>query len=116
MYVICIFIRLQKEKNSEFVQFMQFDSEGNLFVFEPGCGCSGVPRKVSQGLTQDEMMSVFDNQNYDKSTTFGQLSQKDVYKLVPKPGASAMIGTNSRRFESFMNYYIFCMLSLLHFF
>ena len=49
-----LLFRLQDEK-PESVQFMQFDVEGNLFVYEPGAGCSGVPRKIPQGFTQDDL-------------------------------------------------------------
>ena len=90
------------EKSSEVVQFMQFDCEGNLFVFEPGCGCSGVPRKVSQGSTQQEMLSVFDDKNDSKSKEIVKLGQENVYKLKPSAGASAMINTSSRRLANFI--------------
>ena len=33
----------------ESVQYFQFDSEGNMFVFEPGAGCSGPSRLVEPG-------------------------------------------------------------------
>ena len=31
------------------MQFFQFDSEGNMFMFAPGAGCTGVPRLVQPG-------------------------------------------------------------------
>ena len=34
---------------SEDIQYSQFDKEGNMFIFEPGAGCTGVPRKVEPG-------------------------------------------------------------------
>ena len=33
----------------EDVQYFQFDQEGNMFIYEPGAGCTGVPRKVEPG-------------------------------------------------------------------
>ena len=38
----------------ETVQFFQFDAEGNMYMFEAGVGCSGVPKLVRPG---DELFS-----------------------------------------------------------
>ena len=38
---------------SEDVQFFQFDSSGNMYIFPPGSGCTGVPTLVQPG---DEMI------------------------------------------------------------
>ena len=95
------------EKSLELVQFMQFDCDGNLYVFKPGCGCSGMPRKVSQGCTQEEMMSVFDSPTEHKLTKFPILSKEQVYKLTPEVGASANIAMKSRRYRNFMYFFIF---------
>ena len=45
----------QEDSKSESVQFMQFDKEGNLYVYKPGAGCSGIPHKIPQGFTQDDL-------------------------------------------------------------
>ena len=42
------------------VQYFRFDEHGDLFVFEPGSGFSGLPYKVQQGF---EMKAL--SQNYD---------------------------------------------------
>ena len=34
---------------SEDVQYFQFDSEGNMYIYEGGAGCTGIPRKVAPG-------------------------------------------------------------------
>ena len=34
---------------SEDVQYFQFDQQGNMFIYETGAGCTGVPRKVEPG-------------------------------------------------------------------
>ena len=34
---------------SEDVQYFQFDHDGNMYVYEPGSGYTGVPRKVEPG-------------------------------------------------------------------
>ena len=39
-------LRLAK---SEDVQYFQFDKDGNMYVYEPGSGCTGVTRKVEPG-------------------------------------------------------------------
>ena len=51
----------------EDVQYLQFDAEGNMYIYEAGAGCSGVPRRVAPGeelhlftertFGQDEAMS-----------------------------------------------------------
>ena len=38
---------------SESVQYFQFDQEGNMFVYPPGGGLSGIPKLVKPG---DEMI------------------------------------------------------------
>ena len=83
------------------VQFMQFDSNGYLYVFEPGCGCLGVARKVSQGCTQEEMMSVFDGNADGKTTKFPIVPKENIHKIIPKVAASALVSVNSKRFENF---------------
>ena len=45
----------------ESVQFMQFDADGNLFVYEPGAGYSGIPRKIQQGFSQEDLQFVTPN-------------------------------------------------------
>ena len=43
---------------SESVQFFQFDSDGNMYIFEPGAGCTGEAKLVRPG---DEM--IFNSQD-----------------------------------------------------
>ena len=45
------------EESGNSVQFMQFDSNGNLYVYQPGAGCSGTPCKIEQGFSQEELLS-----------------------------------------------------------
>ena len=40
------FLSLAKPED---VQYFQFDSDGNMYVYEPGAGCTGVVRKVAPG-------------------------------------------------------------------
>ena len=34
---------------AEDVQYFQFDQHGNMYIFEPGAGCTGVPKLVQPG-------------------------------------------------------------------
>ena len=49
----------------ESVQYFQFDSHGNMYIFAPGAGCSGEPKFVSPG---DELI-------FNSSETVSDLSQ-----------------------------------------
>ena len=55
---LCVFyFRLAQ---SESVQFFQFDSEGNMFVFAPGAGCTGEAKLVQPG---DELIFSSEESN-----------------------------------------------------
>ena len=43
----------------ESVQYFQFDKDGNMFVNEPGAGCSGQCVKVDPGFDEDFTRSLF---------------------------------------------------------
>ena len=80
----------EQSGNVESVQFMQFESEGNLYVYEPGAGCSGIPRKIEQGFTQDELNltstpsdDVCSSQFVER---FPKLKSENIHKFVPKSG------------------------------
>ena len=60
---------------SESVQFFQFDQQGNMYVFEPGAGCTGNATLVKPG---DEL--IFDN-NSPSNVTGEQISQSDSFAL-----------------------------------
>ena len=55
-------------KASEPVQYFQFDSDGNMYIFPPGSGCTGEPTLVKPG---DELFYTklfnYDTQKYVKS-------------------------------------------------
>ena len=51
---------------SESVQFFQFDSEGNMYMFAPGAGCTGVIKLVQPG---DEM--IFTGQSVESNSNTG---------------------------------------------
>ena len=71
----------------EDVQYMKFDSQGNLYLYEPGSGISGVPRKVIE-FGSDEI--VYDlNENNTKEQD-KKVKVESVNRLVPKRGASAL--------------------------
>ena len=49
----------------ETVQFFQFDSDGNMFMFPPGSGCSGQPILVRPG---EELFQPNKSQFYQEKT------------------------------------------------
>ena len=66
---------------SESIQFMQFDSEGNLLIYEPGAGCSGVAHKIPQGFTQDDLQFTQSSKS-SKCNKFVSVPNKDIHKIV----------------------------------
>ena len=88
----------------ESVQFMQFDKEGNLYVYEPGAGCSGVPRKIEQGFTEEQLSltssTCYETQISQSWEKFPKLEPENVHKLVPKYGLISMETCKSQRLMS----------------
>ena len=92
---------LRLKSKSEDVQYMKFDSEGNLFLYEPGAGMSGIPRRVIQ-LGSDEVI-------YDDSENCGDLSHNitaekkvkilpsaQIHRLVPGKGSVITNATDGK--------------------
>ena len=90
------------------VQFMQFDSDGNLFVFEPGAGCTGTPHKIEQGFLQEDLLFSSEyqcqvitqhvpNDVEEKITKIGNGLAVKNHRLVPQHGASV-----SSRYDIFV--------------
>ena len=87
---------------TESVQFMQFDSCGNLYVYEPGAGCSEVPQKIDQGFTQEDLQLSLDVncQDDDKQQVwehYPKIASKDIYKLGLNRGVASMQLRKERR-------------------
>ena len=88
------------EQKSQSVQFMQFDKEGNLFVFEPGAGCSGIARKIPQGFSQEDLeftnedLYASSTQPFEPKCEIVEESKSNfllkVHKLVPQSGMSSL--------------------------
>ena len=57
----------------EDVQFFQFDQEGNMYVFPPGSGCTGIPRLVQPG--EELIFSNSEELSQDLSSNVVDLSQ-----------------------------------------
>ena len=55
-------------KRTESVQFFQFDSHGNMFMYPPGAGCSGEPTFVPPG----EELFIPNSTNVKVETSFQQ--------------------------------------------
>ena len=70
---------------------MKFDSDGNLFLFEPGAGMSGTPRRVIE-FGSDEVIYADEENTSDFVTTsnghskFPTLASTKVHRLVPSKG------------------------------
>ena len=64
-------------KCSESVQYFQFDSEGNMFVFKPGSGFSGPSVKVQPGFEIEECMQ----ESFFSNTISQDMSLIDVSKV-----------------------------------
>ena len=62
---------------------MQFDSEGNLYIYEPGAGCSGRPRKIPQGFSSDDL-------EFDVSSD-SSLESKEVAEITKVEGNTVKV-------------------------
>ena len=72
-------------------------------MYEPGAGCLGIPRKIQQGFSQEDLQFVTPNCSQhvtedvtDEVTKPGKLLTRNIHRLVPKVGVSS-----SLRFEHF---------------
>ena len=91
MELFDIFIRYVTQ--SEDVQYMRFDSCGNLYLYEPGAGMSGIPRKVIE-LGSDEV--IYDDtkpfvEGGKKNNGFGKfkgLASDQIHRVVPSRGVA----------------------------
>ena len=69
---------------------MKFDSEGNLYLYEPGAGVSGQPRRVLS-FGSDEIIYYSDqNVKKEENEKLNVVDVASVNRLVPKKAASAM--------------------------
>ena len=64
---------------SEDVQYFQFDSEGNMFIFEPGSGFSGPAVKVEPGFE----MQTYTQENWfrDSGVVMSDGSDESAFAL-----------------------------------
>ena len=68
---------------SEDVQYMKFDKDGNLFLYEPGGGMSGVPKRVIE-FGSDEI--IYEESGYSddkKFEKFHSVSAAKVHRIIP---------------------------------
>ena len=73
--------RLNKPED---VQYFQFDEVGNMFVFEPGAGCTGVPRLVKPG---EELIFSSGESNWDFTQSVDNVPSNDMeFNDVPSSG------------------------------
>ena len=83
---------------------MQFDCDGNLFIYEPGAGCLGVPCKIPQGFTQEEMENISSSDNKDGQplsgsewNKFPKIDTRIVHRITPKVPVNSVSVQNGRR-------------------
>ena len=73
---------------SEDVQYMRFDKFGNLYLYEPGAGMSGEPKRVIE-FGSDEIVyangGVESNLKQSESVynKFGSLPSSNVHRIIP---------------------------------
>ena len=69
----------------EDVQYFQFDSDGNMYIYEPGAGCSGIPRRVEPG----EELHLFTERSFSQEKELWHTSYvptvSDEYLSQPSP-------------------------------
>ena len=72
------------------VQYMKFDEKGNLYLYEPGSGMSGIPRRVI-AFGSDEVIyaeNCLESSNSNNLDKFNSVPSCAVHCLVPSKGAS----------------------------
>ena len=91
-----VIVRLEVSNHCESVQFMQFDVERNLFIYEPGAGCSRTPRKITQGFSEEDLKfcnqipsAGCSQQVTSLGNMFGESLASDIHRFVPKVGVSS---------------------------
>ena len=75
-HVVTLLILIPRLACSEGVQYFQFDSQGNLYVFEPGVGCSGPCVKVEPGFEMKEIsqISTFSNASVNMASEISEVT------------------------------------------
>ena len=119
--VICVGMFSRLTVKSEDVQYMKFDHEGNLYLYEPSAGMSGEPKRVIE-FGSDEVVYAGDYNSQtdesDKSGTFDKfqtLSAAKVHHIVPskKPVIMNVSDGNRRYLIFFQIISIFSLFRLL---
>ena len=100
LFTVCVSIGFSKNfiinfrlAASESVQFFQFDQQGNMFVFEPGAGCTGMTTLVRPG---DDL--IFDSHSRS-NVSVEQLSQSEHLALIPSSSSSETLSKISSRYN-----------------
>ena len=75
---------------SEDVQYMRFDSCGNLYLYEPGAGMSGEAKRVIE-FGSDEVIYADCEVKTKSETPVKSICQTKVHRLVPHNGDAAVI-------------------------
>ena len=96
---------------SESVQYFQFDSEGNLYVFEPGAGSTGPCVKVEPGfemgdVSQASILGSDSSQRSEFSEVTSSVVKSEISSCVSK-------ASDSKRYESFIMLRIMLFIMIL---
>ena len=85
---------------------MQFDSDGNLFVYEPGAGCLGTPRKIPQGFTQEDLDFNASKQYTNGWNKFASIPKVHVHRIVGQNAVKTFSMRTEKRYNSIS---VFCL-------
>ena len=66
---------------SDSVQFMQFHSDGNLSIYEPGAGCLGKAHKIPQGFTQEDLSFTGSSKSTDGWSKFASVPTVNIFTV-----------------------------------
>ena len=97
-------------RSSEDVQYFQFDSDGNMYVFEPGAGMSGECVRVEPGFEVNVTQNWYSSaKELTKSCTQFQEDSvciSDCHLSNSSPTKLDTKGTSSKRFILCSNYFL----------
>ena len=87
---------------SESVQYFQFDSAGNMYVYEPGSGFSGPSVMVNPGFEMSEVSNLCDelvNVTQSSSTLSRDVfSMSEVSQAISSIDSKTVDSTKSKRY------------------
>ena len=93
-----MFVSSGESRNS--VQFMHLDLKCNLFAYQHGARCSGIPHKIEQDFTQEELELVTSGSHGQDNkpiwNKFNKVLLTEVHRLGQKTAAGVTLVWPSR--------------------